>query len=69
VVLRNPNTRVDIDAVVRERSQIRAAFEAARRDALLDHKRTGDPIVIWENGQVVWIPAEKIEVEPPSQSV
>jgi hypothetical protein len=30
--------------------------------AIADHKRTGDPIVIWQNGKVVKIPAEQIEV-------
>jgi hypothetical protein len=67
VVVRNPNAAVNISAAVRDRSLIAAAFEAARRDALLDHKRTGDPIVVWENGQVVWIPADKIDVDAPTR--
>ena len=67
MVIRNPNAPGDIEVAVRNRSAIAAAFEAARRDALLDHKRTGDPIVVWENGQVVWIPADKIEIDPPNQ--
>lgn len=56
-----PDSRVNIDAIVRDPARIIAAFEDARRDALIDHKRTGDPIVVWENGQVVWIPAERIQ--------
>ena len=30
-----------------------------------DHKRTGDPIVIWRDGKVVKIPADQIEVREP----
>ncbi len=39
------------------------AMAQARRAALLDHELTGDPIVVWENGRVVWIPADQIEVD------
>lgn len=54
---------IDIPARLKDDDLIENALEQAARDALLDHKRTGDPIVVWENGQVVWIPAEKIEVD------
>jgi hypothetical protein len=30
------------------------------RAALLDHKRAGNPVATWENGQVVWIQPEDI---------
>ncbi len=30
-----------------------------------NHKRTGDPIVIWRDGRVVKIPAEQIEIREP----
>jgi hypothetical protein len=35
--------------------------EAAAR-ASIRHKRLGNPIVVWRDGQVVWIPAGEIEV-------
>lgn len=42
---------------------IEAAIQAAVRDALLQHKRLGQPIVIAdENQNVVWVPAEEIEI-------
>ena len=42
---------------------IEAAIQAAVRDALLEHKRLGQPIVIAdENDNVVWVPAEEIEI-------
>jgi len=47
------------------------AMRAAVRDALLAHKRDGDPIVVWRDGHVVWVLAEEIvmpplEDEPPT---
>jgi hypothetical protein len=29
------------------------------RDALLEHKRDGSPVVIWRDGRAVWISAEE----------
>jgi len=34
------------------------------REALLRHKRLGQPIAVSEQGKVVWIPPEEIEVPP-----
>ena len=42
---------------------IDGAMRDAVRQALLDHKRSGDPIVISENGKVVWIPPEDISID------
>jgi hypothetical protein len=36
-----------------------------RNKAIKDHRRTGDPIVIWRNGMVVKVPADQIEVQEP----
>jgi len=36
------------------------ALKEAVKEALLEHKLAGDPIAVWKNGKVVWIPAEKI---------
>lgn len=44
------------------------AEEALKRAVALtiaDHKRTGDPIVIWRDGKVVKVPADQIEVREP----
>ena len=40
-----------------------AAVTRAVRRALLVHKKLGNPVAAWEDGKVVWIPPEKIEVE------
>lgn len=43
------------------------ALQKAVRIALLEHKRAGNPICVWRDGQVVWIPPEEIPVDdrPP----
>lgn len=41
---------------------IDAAVNAAIRDALLEHKRAGNPIASWKDGKVVWIAPEDIPV-------
>lgn len=38
------------------------ALKKAVTETIADHKRTGDPIVIWRDGRVVKIPADQIEV-------
>lgn len=38
------------------------ALRLAVRDALIEHKRDGDPVVVWEDGQVRWIVAEDIVI-------
>jgi len=38
------------------------ALKKAVAETIADHKRTGDPIVIWRDGKVVKIPADQIEV-------
>ena len=68
MVAKTPQPPVDIEAVIRDGTQIERATAEARRQALLDHKRTGDPIVVWQDGKVVWIPADQIVVDPPASS-
>lgn len=41
------------------------ALRKAVAKAIADHKRTGDPIVIWKDGKVVRVPADQIEVREP----
>ncbi|MBE7463333.1 MAG: hypothetical protein HS116_07500 [Planctomycetes bacterium] len=52
-----------------EGAAIDAALKRAARQVLLEHKLLGQPICVWEDGKVVWIPAEEIVVpdEPETQ--
>lgn len=38
------------------------AIEEGRRRALLVHKKLGQSIAIWEDGKVVVVPPEEIEI-------
>lgn len=40
--------------------RILRAMRRAVREALLQHKRAGNPVAVWENGRVVWIQPEDI---------
>ena len=40
--------------------RIERALRAAVRDALQRHKRDGDPVAVWRDGRVVWLPADEI---------
>jgi hypothetical protein len=36
------------------------ALRAGVRDALQRHKRDGDPVAVWREGRVVWLPPDQI---------
>ncbi len=52
----------DIAALFRDGRAIDAAMRRAVRQALLEHKRRGEPIVVWQDGRVVTLRAEDIPV-------
>jgi hypothetical protein len=35
-------------------------MQLAFADAILDHSRTGEPLVMWRDGQVVHVPPEEL---------
>lgn len=53
-----PEDERDIEELLDDDDLIERALCEAVRDALREHKRAGNPVPIWENGQVVWIPPE-----------
>ena len=53
----------DIAKIFAEGTLIDKALKAGVKDALRRHKQAGQPVVEWRNGQVVWIPADKIKVD------
>jgi len=57
-----------LDSNLSDKSMAFRAEEALKKavaKAIADHKRTGDPIVIWRDGKIVKIPAEQIEIREP----
>ncbi len=53
------NEPTDRDATPAERvhdiPRILRALRQAVREALLDHKRAGNPVAVWRNSRVEWI--------------
>lgn len=56
----DPNT---LKQLLAESAKVEAAVAEAVRDALLMHKRLGNPVASWQDGHVVWIPADEIPVD------
>ncbi len=46
---------------VEHREEIREVFQRAVQQALLEHKRAGNPVAASENGEVVWVAPENIK--------
>ncbi len=63
-----PQIPLTSDLFVRYSAEVEEALNEAVRDALLDHKRAGNPIAIWRDGKVVIIPANEIPVDDPLAS-
>lgn len=53
----------DLDKIFKEGTLIDNALKEAVRKALLHHKRNGNSVVTWQDGKVVWIPADQIQVD------
>jgi hypothetical protein len=56
------NPEGDLAARIAEIDAIETAAQEAVREALRMHKRLGNPIVVWEDEQLRWIPPEEIDV-------
>lgn len=63
----NDTPKKDITRLLRERTEVDRALARAIQQALWEHKQLGHPVVIWRDGRVVWLPAEEIQVEKPSE--
>jgi hypothetical protein len=52
----------DLRAIMLDGTAIQRALREYWIKTLVRHKRLGNPIVVWRDGKVVWIPAEEIEI-------
>lgn len=48
---------------VNDMQRMLEAIARAVREAVLAHKRAGNPIAVWRDGQVVWLQPEEIPGE------
>lgn len=51
-----------IDEILADKEKIKAAVEAAVREAVLRHKQAGNPIVVMKDGKMVWLKPDEIEL-------
>ena len=56
-------TQASDDFLFSRLTKIEEAVRRAVRDALLLHKRAGNPIAAWKDGKVVIVPPEEIKVD------
>lgn len=49
-----------INEIFSEGTLIDKALKQAVREAILQHKRAGNPIVVWRDGKMVWLKPEEI---------
>lgn len=59
----DPGPTVPLEARLRDDRLIEAALRRAVQDALLQHKRAGNPVPVWRDGRVAWIAPDDIVVE------
>jgi hypothetical protein len=52
-----------LSQLLADAAAVEAAVGEAVREALLMHKRLGNPVASWRDGRVVWIPADQIPVD------
>lgn len=56
--------RKSIGELLEDHAGVARALRRAARKARLDHKHSGHPICVWEDGKVVWIQPEDIPDDP-----
>ena len=57
-----------VDEPFEDGRAIDEALSEAARDARLLHKAFGRPMASWQDGQVVWIQPEEIQVDGPVEA-
>jgi hypothetical protein len=51
-----------ISKILNDSKRVTQIIQSGINDALLKHKKMGNPICEWRNNRVVWIPADKIVI-------
>jgi len=50
----------DISRIIADRDRIASALAEGVKDALKRHKQAGNPIVVMQDGKMVWLKPEEI---------
>jgi hypothetical protein len=62
-----PDNTSSIERMLADPRSIEKALQKAVQEALLQHKAAGNPVAVWRDGRVTWVPAEEIEVSLKSR--
>ena len=57
----NPIARLNAETLA-----VEGAMREAVNDAVIAHKRLGLPMVEWQDGQIVWVPADQLVADEPN---
>jgi len=57
-----PRSATEIEAVMHDSKAVNQAFVAAYRRTVLRHRHLGLPLVVWQDGRVVEVSADDIEL-------
>jgi hypothetical protein len=52
-----------ISEIFEDKEKITKALSKAVKEALLQHKRAGNPVASWKDGKIIWIQPDDIPVE------
>jgi hypothetical protein len=52
-----------ISGIFEDKEKITRALSKAVNEALLKHKKAGNPVASWKDGKIVWIQPEGIPVD------
>jgi hypothetical protein len=61
--MKNESENNKILSALKDKDKITQALTKAVNIAVLKHKQSGNPVATWQDGKVVWIPPEEIEIE------
>ena len=53
----------DISNMLKDSGKFMTAVNQAVQNTLRVHKLLGQPVVVWKDGKVVWVPPEEIELQ------
>ena len=59
-----PDHPVDIGEIFRDGTAIDEALKRAALEAKRQHQLLGLPVVVWRDGEVVWVPADELDERP-----
>lgn len=54
--------KLEIEEILEDTTLIEKTLRRAVREALMHHKRAGNPVVIWKEGRVEWIAPEDLKI-------